>query len=352
MQRSNELFLNEQRGLETIKRLARMNRCAEQHLSLFLPSMISKLILLFNSQILDLLLDINDSPQLPADKRFNLTTPHADLTPIPPLVTPADLAEAASNTTAEGKAIYAEILALYNESEATKSASASASKSLAGLMTSTPHLSLKNPPADPKILEDIRGQSDRYMTLEQIDQHLFELDSLIAGSSGTAPAAQRPQQVETAATLDLSLDNPHSVYNWLRNNKPQVFLQDGEGSEKSSGKPGALRGAGKRIPQPAPSKPDVLEFVEEDGAGYDGLIVAAKTGGKRKRGTGGGDGEDDGGYHPKAGRVEDGKGKKARQPRKKKEDGGGGGSARKRVKSSKFVPVEPAGPEGSEVGGD
>ena len=96
------------------------------------------------------------------------------------------------------------------------------------------------------------------------------------------------------------------MYNWLRRNEPKIFLQDGEGSEKSLGKPGSLRGAGKRATMPGPSKPDALEIVEEDGQRYDPTISGLEPAkGKRKR-------EDDGGYHPKSGAPGDGKAKKPR----------------------------------------
>lgn len=185
------------------------------------------------------------------------------------------------------------------------------------------------------------------MTAAEIQEHIDLLDHDLAYIPQPQPDA--PKIAATNNHVD-PINNPQSVYNWLRDNKPQVFLQDGEGSDKSSGKPGSLRGAGKRIAQPAPSKADVLEFVEEDGAGYDALIPATKVA-KRKRGAGGAGGdEDDGGYHPKAGRVEDGKGKKPRAPRKKKEDGAVG-SARKRAKT-KAAPVEAVVADGSAFGGD
>lgn len=130
----------------------------------------------------------------------------------------------------------------------------------------------------------------------------------------TIPSPPAPQQ-------DLAFGNYHSPYNWLRRNQPHIFLQDGEGSEKGTGKPGALRGAGKRASIPAPSKPDSLEIVEEDGLSYDFNIGGASASkGKRKRD------EDDnsGGYHPKAARAgEDGVRKKRPYVRKKPLEGEG-----------------------------
>jgi len=142
-----------------------------------------------------------------------------------------------------------------------------------------------------------------YLTGDQIDEYLYDIDIKVQNAPGPNPHVVQPQ--------DLALRNPNSVYNWLRRNKPNVFLQDGEGSEKSNGKPGSLRGAGKRASMPGPSKPDALEIVEEDGLGYDPTIGGLEpTKGKRKR-------DDDGGYHPKSGGPKEGKVKK---PRKKKGD--------------------------------
>jgi len=92
-------------------------------------------------------------------------------------------------------------------------------------------------------------------------------------------------------------------------------------SEKSLVKPGALRGAGKRASIPAPSKADIVEFVEEDGIGYDVSLSGSGLGGsardprgngaaKRKRAS-----EEDAGYRPKGG--------SSRPNKKKKKEGSG-----------------------------
>ena len=100
--------------------------------------------------------------------------------------------------------------------------------------------------------------------------------------------------------------------------EPRVFLQDGEGSDKSTQKPGASRGAGKRASLPVPTRTDALEIVEEDGIGYEfnlGGKEALKN--KRKRDDG-----DDESYHPKIGRVDSTKPKKRIRVRKGKAEGG------------------------------
>lgn len=215
---------------------------------------------------------------------------------------------------------------------ATNAIPSSTSKSLSSLLSSTPHPSTS---ASPQLITEALAELDppplRYLTTEELDAYLDGLDS-------ANPAAIHPSMTAS----ELSVRNPHSVYNWLRINEPKVFLQDGEGSERSSVKPagGASRSLSKKtaLPAPTPIKNGGVDG-EDDETGYagsemmEGLIpgTGGKSKGKRKRG---GD-DDDGGYHPKQGRVEDGKGKKARKPRPKKIDDGTPGSSAKRSRKSK-----------------
>jgi IEC3 subunit of the Ino80 complex, chromatin re-modelling len=269
------------------------------------------LTFLRSSQLLDLLLDVNESAQIPVDKRIDLTTDIPALSPIPPLVNNEDLENAAELKTPEGQALYNEIRTMISEKAASSDASKPL-KSLAALIAATPHLSSNHPnlPSDlVASLEPEEGQTAplAYLTPDQLDDYIDDIDASLG------LVAPLPPQFQNTPQHELTFGNFHSPYNWLRRNVPQIFLQDGESSEKSHGKPGALRGAGKRASIPAPSKPDALEFVEEDGIGYDAALGGpVHTKGKRKRE------EDDGGYHPKGGRAT-GEGK-AKKPRKKKND--------------------------------
>lgn len=214
-----------------------------------------------------------------------------------------------------GQAIYKEVLEMLADSEKPKGHS-KPTRSYLDLLAAAPAHLLGTSAGSQELAEDLKpleGLSHpiQYLSLEQIDNYLYDVDT----NSGP------PAQMQIPSAHELSMKNPHSVYNWLRRNEPKIFLQDGEGSEKSSDKPGALRGAGKRARIPAPSKPDALEFVEEDGIGYD-TALAGPTKGKRKRGDT--IGEEDGGYTPKAGRADNPKTKK---PRKKKSSEVGGESA-------------------------
>ncbi|KAH8592756.1 IEC3 subunit of the Ino80 complex, chromatin re-modelling-domain-containing protein [Bisporella sp. PMI_857] len=290
MKLSNELFTMEHNAKETARRIA-----------------------LQNDQLMDLLLDVNNSAQIPADKRIDLNLDIPELSELPALVTTEELAETAKLDTPIGQGIYNEIRALLDEKANTKAA-AKPPKALAHLLAGMPQHATHNAVPNDRQREDfepIEGDSApfTYLTADQIDDYIYDIDV----SLGRTPIAGTHTQ---SSTDSVGLRNPVSVYNWLRRNEPKIFLQDGEGSEKSQGKPGSLRGAGKRASMPVPSHGDALEIVEEDGLGYDPTIAGLDPGtskGKRKR-------EEDGGYHPKLG-APDGSKKRAR-PRKKKESMG------------------------------
>lgn len=288
MRLSNELYIQEQNAEATTRRIAQEN-----------------------DQLLDLLLDVNNSAQIPADKRIDLNMETPFLATIPDLITKEELAQAAEINTPAGQAIYNSMRALLEE-KAAERAAARPPKSLAHLMATTPHQASNSPLVSRDLLASFtppEGSSHPigYLTPDLIDDYCYDIDATL-GNIPVPPNLSPPSPQQ-----EVMLRNPNSVYNWLRKNEPKIFLQDGEGSEKSNGKPGSLRGAGKRASMPAPSKPDALEIVEEDGLGYDPTISGLEPAkGKRKR-------EDDGGYHPKLG-APDGKAKRPR-PKKKKVDG-------------------------------
>lgn len=264
------------------------------------------------SRLMDMLLDINESPQMPDDKRIDLSTSGPALPPVPDLVTKEELAKAAEDTSPEGKAIYKEIQDLLKDRDGTNTDKPS--KSLAKLMATVPHLSLMNRHVPAQILADLEPPPGKkypisYLPVEEMDNYLYEIDARIGFAPALATVVYPP------TTQDVTLKNPHSVLNWLRRHEPKIFLQDGEGpTEKINTKPGALRGAGKRANIPAPSQLDSLEIVEEDGMSYDPTLSGLSNHKvKRKR-----DPEDDGGYTPKSGNPVN-KTKRSRPSKRKSE---------------------------------
>lgn len=281
------------------------------------------------SQLLDLLLDVNNSAQIPGHLRIDLSLDVPSVDALPTLVADLDT-KATQCQTPEGQALYESVRSALDAKISAKLANRP-TKSLASLISSTPHLHFPSdtisydlstiPGLSPVLLKDLEFDDAHpppvsYVSPDTLDDFYSSVDaSLNIPVAPTLTSATIPPHL---SDKELAVRNPNSVYNWLRRHEPRIFLQDGEGSEKSSGKPGALRGAGKRASIPAPSKPDTVEFVEEDGIGYDvtlGAIPGGTLKGKRKRAS-----EEDAGYRPKGGI--------SRPYKKKKKDGDGTGSRR------------------------
>lgn len=265
-----------------------------------------------------MLLDMNESARIPADKRIDILTESPSLSAVPPLISSDELSKIASAEDPTSQSLYKEIVGMLDEKKR-HIEDARGAKSLASLLSSIPHLSSTGGGV---VAEDLLASlappegapaPPSYLTPDQVDDYLYEIDATL----GSKPALP-PQKSHVPTPQELAIKNPLSVYNWLRRHEPRIFLQDGEGGhEKSTGRSGALRGAGKRSSAVAPSHPEALEFVEEDGIGYDPSATGTTgTKGKRKRDP------DDEGYTPKGSRIgEDGKVKKRPYVRKKKPDG-------------------------------
>lgn len=278
---------------------------------------------------------MNNSPHLPSNQRVDLsaTLPGSTITPIPPAFPPT-VSEQQGMT--RGQESYNKLLGYIRTSTAAKrSSSAPPSKSLASLMATVPHRpfevttvppSVYNiPSVPPEMARDLEIAPNKpepvaYVSADRMDEHLALVDTSLGLAREPTLYTSNPNFTPAPLHLsdkDLEVRNPVSVYNWLRTNEPKVFLQDGEPAslaEKAATKPGALRGAGKRAAIPAPSKPDAVEFVEEDGMGYDvnvGVPGKERTpaGGKRKRVA-----DEDGGYRPKGGSSRPTKKKRESRP--------------------------------------
>jgi hypothetical protein len=132
-----------------------------------------------------------------------------------------------------------------------------------------------------------------FLTIKEEEQYLNSLDDYIRGATSHPRSHARPQMAQrtpgdrmTDKEKDMQLRNPVSVYNWLRKNEPQVFLQD-EDSRPS-------RTTGARASKRNATRDTIIkqerEMYDEDGIALD----VPPNRGKRKR-------DDDGGYRPKGG---------------------------------------------------
>ncbi|KAK8084813.1 hypothetical protein PG997_006084 [Apiospora hydei] len=240
MQQSEELHQCEQKALQTAKRLA-----------------------IENDRLMDMLISINESPQIPSRAPHRLEQTH-------------QVPEAVDRRGPHNS-----------------------------FATTVEHY--------PEVLEDIEPKDPElyptsFLKADDIDNYVAELDARIglkAKPTIPPPASSIPSH--SGAAANFALRNPTSVYNWLRRHAPKTFLQDLE-KEKDKDKAKErerdhdhsekVDGGSRLVRDPAES----MDWEEE--AGYDAPSMGSVRG-KRKR-------EDDAGYRPKGGASRPTKKRKSR----------------------------------------
>ncbi|KAJ8121376.1 hypothetical protein O1611_g10120 [Lasiodiplodia mahajangana] len=258
MRESEDLHALEQKAMRTAKRLA-----------------------IENDRLMDLLLDINESPQIPFERRIDLNLDDEDDDE-----TDSDNSETTQKPT----------------------------KSLKKLIQEVPHQSYEEyVQRNPKLQEDLEPEDPQthptsFLTADDVDEYLYQLDmrlglkpkpTLAPSYLGTNTAPNPP--------ANFALRNPTSVYNWLRRHAPKTFLQDLE-KEKDKDKDdrdkedGRKRkgGASKKRQSTASRKEkerekETAESMDwDDEPGYEAPAAGGTLKGKRKR-------DEDPGYRPKGG---------------------------------------------------
>ncbi|KAI4597517.1 hypothetical protein KJ359_004219 [Pestalotiopsis sp. 9143b] len=244
VQESEELHRTEQKAIRTMKRLATEN-----------------------DRLMDLLLDINESPQIPPERKINLDPDGAD--------------------------------------DTDDETSPRPTKSLRRLVDEVPHQCFSEVvDSYPKIIEELQPDDPNvyptaFLTAADVDNYIAEIDSRLGLKA--KPAVPPPATDLRKSATNFALRNPTSVYNWLRRHAPKTFLQDLEkdkdrekhhdedGGGKRKG--GGARGSKK---QSAAHRKEAGEPVEWDEEAANDDQPFGSVRGKRKR-------DDDGGYRPKGG---------------------------------------------------
>jgi len=300
---SNNLILDEWKAQALARRLREQNECV-------LRAIQFRTTLTADSQILELLLDMNETARLPSNLRIDLREPseiaaNANIETDPQLLQERlhDLRTQLTDGIISADEYTARADQLHN------SQSVQLTHSLANIEAKVPHTTA--PPDSPIDGIDLSETAPGYMSPTHEEEYLLAMDVALADPGVQDGRIRIPQTHPAPTEKDLTVRNPDSVYNWLRKHQPQVFLQDKDPqhlenlSEKSAARAGGA-GRGKRqsaitgTPGPKTDPDDEDGFVAESGGGN----------GKGRKSKAG---DEDPAYRPKGG--------SSRPSKRKREDG-------------------------------
>ncbi|KAL1956570.1 hypothetical protein VTO42DRAFT_7041 [Malbranchea cinnamomea] len=238
-----------------------------------------------NDQMLDLLLELNNSIRIPPHHRYKLSLPDDSLRGIgapeegptvhcDPGTARERLREAKERL--QAGTMTAEDCRQLEESML-RGEQFAPSAEFAAL--------LKVPHTEHTSTEDDLDSTLGFLTPAHETEYVVGMDT---GSGGIARASDRRSSIDRER--EAAFRNPLSVYNWLKKNQPHVFQHDGD---SVSDKP-ATRSTGTRASKRERAPPPVQEDIyDEDGILID---IPPPSGGRGKRKR-----DEDGGYRPKGG---------------------------------------------------
>jgi hypothetical protein len=263
-------------------------------------------------QLLDLLTELNAMPQVPKTYRFDLRTRHettSSTTPMPSIDSSINTLETAHS--ALRKARYQLQMGTltgpeYDDLKASILQSPEfAAENAYSSLTQIPFTRPSSP-----FSEALTTVTHPFLTTKLEETCLSSIDAYISGASShprshASSILQRPKPSEIHKQIQLH--NPVSVYNWIKHNRPSVFMSD---SNEASGDRSS-RATGSRAPKrnTTTSTRDRDSIIKQEQEMYDdeGIAIDAGSGagsrGKRKR-------DEDGGYRPKGGNPRAGKRRK------------------------------------------
>lgn len=256
-----------------------------------------------NDQILALLLELNSHPQIPSSMRYDL---HDPATRKQPEKHENEQAALEALRTTRYKVQKGEVRQPdYEELEhiLLDSVEFGPKQSYADLIKGGP---LQRAQDDhPDSTSPLLGG---FLSGKQEEHYLQALDDFLDGKASSPRAhamnnlGSRNTEKSADRDRETQLRNPVSVYNWLRKNQPQVFLQDTD-NDNLKAKVAAAAASRKSKRESLAKAPKTEPDLYDD----EGIAIDPGNKGKRKR-------DEDGGYRPKGGH--------ARPVKRRKEDSG------------------------------
>ncbi|EPS26607.1 hypothetical protein PDE_01545 [Penicillium oxalicum 114-2] len=270
---------------------------------------LSKRIQEQNDQLLEILLEFNESLHLPPSLRYDLSMPEDTpfLPPseqeIAPLVDDAKLARTALKEARSELANGTLSASAYRQVEESVKKNKEFAPALQyRKLIQIPHTAASAP-------EQEQGSNGvrrtlGYLTPERETECYLALDAKLGDETAIAQLARIPEPPTLAEREREAMSrNPASVFNWLRRNQPQALQEHEVASEKSTSRPSNVRS----------SKRALAQRKDEELYDEDGTEIEPTPKNKRKR-------EDDAGYRPKGGNS---------RSKKKKDESGTTRSAKK-----------------------
>ncbi|KAJ5219828.1 hypothetical protein N7468_009032, partial [Penicillium chermesinum] len=267
---------------------------------------LSKRIQEQNDQLLEVLLEFNESLHVPPAFRYGLEIPGdpdfsvSSEPPIAALVNDPSLARKTWSEAKEGLASGSLSPNAYRQVEE------SIKRNKEFLPTHQYSALIKVPHTSPSASDQLKDKDglDRklgYFTPEHETEFYLALDAKLGDEAAAAQLERIPEPPTLAEReKEAVMRNPASVVNWLRRNQPS--LQDQEvASEKSASRP-----SNQRSSKRAPAQRKDEEMLDEDG-----MDVEPTPKNKRKR-------DEDTGYRPKGGNNRSKKKKEDSTPKSKK----------------------------------
>ncbi|KAH6604563.1 hypothetical protein Trco_006270 [Trichoderma cornu-damae] len=183
----------------------KMHECEELHKQEAKAAATVKRLAIENDRLLDLLLEVNNSPQIPPERRIDLS-----------LEPPSDES--------------APCLPIDRDGRTHKDA---AMKKLEQLLSDIPHSTYGSAKeSNSAFLADLSAPDGEphpahFLSADDIDDYIYLVDTGIDPES-TAPTMAPLAHPAAHPPLNPLTKNPTSVTNWLRKHAPKIFLQDGE----------------------------------------------------------------------------------------------------------------------------
>ena len=287
MRESNSLFKDQQRLFDISQRIAEQN-----------------------DQILALLLELNTQPQIPPRLRYDLREPAIANRPDQPekhvdeeetrtalrvsrhRISTGEQLQADHQDIEYGLLDSVEFKPKRSYANCLKNDPLPNIKSTSSVVNETTAYTQDDALTQPPLIGGFLSSRLEELYIQSLDDFL---DRKSTNPRSHAMSILRGADKSTERERDTQIRNPVSVYNWLRKNQPQVFLQDGD--EKACKAAAGAAGSRKSKRESTAAANKAVKTTTTDGEGAEEDVEApAALKGKRKR-------DDDGGYRPKGGHA-------------------------------------------------